>query len=198
MTSILINSLSKSNTYSEYRDLVSKFALEGKTTGDNSSESLIHYTHLNDARMRRLDKTLELTPLVQNFLENNNREFIWLVITESWCGDAAQILPVIAKMSKASNQIQMRIVLRDENPELMNLFLTNGTKSIPKLILIDQKTENIIADFGPRPKGAADFMLKYKLEFGQIDDNAKLELQKWYTQNKGVEIQEAIIELISR
>ena len=68
-----------------------------------------------------------------------------------WCGDAAQILPVINKMAEVSDKIDLRIVLRDDNENLMNLFLTNGTKSIPKLIIIDKATNKVINDFGPRP-----------------------------------------------
>ena len=67
-----------------------------------------------------------------------------MVISEGWCGDAAQILPVINKMALVSNKIEFRIVLRDENPALMDAFLTNGGKAIPKVIMIDNESGEVI------------------------------------------------------
>ena len=119
-----------------------------------------------------------------------------MVISEGWCGDAAQIVPVIHKMAELSNKIELKIVLRDENEALMNLFLTNGSKSIPKLIIIDKATSEVIGDFGPRPTGAKQLILDYKKEHGVIDETAKTELQLWYLHDKGVSTQNEIMEVL--
>ena len=89
-----------------------------------------------------------------------------------------------------------KIIFRDENPEVMNLFLTNGSKSIPKLIILDKNSINVESNWGPRPKGALDFLSNYKEKNGAIDANAKTELQLWYLRDKGVSTQNEITELM--
>ncbi len=196
MNSIIEKSLKVSFSYQEYRDFVTDLAKEDKTTGHEQREDLIHYTQLNEARLHRLDKTIQVVDEVKTVLQNLSKEYTWLVISESWCGDAAQILPVINKMAEVSDKIDLRIVLRDDNEDLMSLFLTNGTKSIPKLIIIDKATNEVINDFGPRPKGAKQLILDYKAAHGIVDETAKIELQKWYLQDKGISTQKEIMELL--
>jgi hypothetical protein len=196
MNSIIEKSLKVSFSYQEYRDFVTDLAKEDKTTGHEQREDLIHYTQLNEARLHRLDKTIQVVDELKTILQNLSKEYTWLVISESWCGDAAQILPVINKMAEVSDKIDLRIVLRDDNEDLMNLFLTNGTKSIPKLIIIDKATNEVVNDFGPRPKGAKQLILDYKAAHGIVDETAKIELQKWYLQDKGVSTQKEIMELL--
>lgn len=196
MNSIIEKSLKVSFSYQEYRDFVTDLAKEDKTTGHEQREDLIHYTQLNEARLHRLDKTIQVVDEVKTVLQNLSKEYTWLVISESWCGDAAQILPVINKMAEVSDKIDLRIVLRDDNEDLMNLFLTNGTKSIPKLIIIDKATNEVVNDFGPRPKGAKQLILDYKAAHGIVDETAKIELQKWYLQDKGISTQKEIVELL--
>jgi hypothetical protein len=146
--------------------------------------------------MHRLDKTIGVTPEAKLVLENLSKEYIWLVLAESWCGDAAQVVPVIHKMAEVTSKIDLRIVLRDENEELMNLFLTNGTKSIPKLIIIEKETGVVVGDFGPRPVQAKQLIVDYKAAHGVVDETAKIELQKWYLADKGVAIQNEITTLL--
>ena len=196
MNSIITNSISKSCSYNEYRSLIFTYAQEGKTTGLISSPDYINYTKLNESRMHRLDKTIEVTQETKALLENLSKEYIWLVISETWCGDAAQVIPVINKMAEVASKIDLRIVLRDENEDLMNLFLTNGTKSIPKLIIIEKETGEVIGDFGPRPTQAKQLIIDYKAAHGVVDETAKIELQKWYLADKGVSIQNEICALI--
>jgi len=196
MKTIIQNSLANSHTYSEYRTLVSSLLKEEKSTGNEQSEDLTHYSQLNETRMNRLDKTIKVTEENNQKLQNLDKEYLWLVISEGWCGDAAQIVPVIHKMAELSNKIELKIVLRDENEDLMNLFLTNGSKSIPKLIIIDKATSEVIGDFGPRPTGAKQLILDYKKEHGVIDETAKTELQLWYLHDKGVSTQNEIMEVL--
>lgn len=196
MNSIIKNSLEHSFSYEEYRNLLSNLLKVGKTTGNDQSEAMIHYAELNEARLHRLDKTMQVTDDVKSALENVTKEYLWLVITEGWCGDAAQILPILNKMALVSDAVELRIILRDDNEEVMNMFLTNGTKSIPKLIIIDKETGEVINDFGPRPQGAKQLILDYKAIHGVVDETAKIELQKWYLQDKGVSTQNEIMALM--
>jgi hypothetical protein len=99
-------------------------------------------------------------------------------------------------MDAVSDKIEMKIVFRDENEELINLFLTNGAKSIPKVIILDKKTLNVEGNWGPRPKGAIELIQNYKEKFGAIDETAKAELQLWYLHDKGFSTQNEIADLL--
>jgi hypothetical protein len=165
------------------------------TSGASQTEALVNYSRLNETRMHRLDKTMVVDEAIISKLKSIQSQHIWLVIAEGWCGDAAQILPIFNKMSEVSDQIDLKIVFRDENESLMNLFLTNGNKSIPKLIILDKNSLEVIADWGPRPKGAVELIQNYKEKFGVIDDTIKAELQMWYLHDKGLSTQKEIIEL---
>jgi hypothetical protein len=196
MDSIIKKGIANSISYQNYRNLVGKLAVEGKTSGNTQTADYINYTKLNESRMHRLDKTLQVIDEVKAYLENLNKEYIWLVLAETWCGDAAQVVPVINKMAEVSSKINLGILLRDENEEVMNLFLTNGTKSIPKLIVLDKETGEVVTDFGPRPVEAKQLIIDYKETHGIVDETAKIELQKWYLADKGVAIQKEIIALM--
>jgi hypothetical protein len=196
MNFIIKNALANSISYQEYRELVSTYAAEGKTSGNTQTPDYINYTKLNESRMHRLDKTLQLVEVVKIYLENLKKEYIWLVLAETWCGDAAQVVPVINKMAQVSDKINLRVLLRDDNEAVMNLFLTNGTKSIPKLIVLDKESGGVVTDFGPRPIEAKQLIMDYKAIHGVVDENAKIALQKWYLSDKGVAIQQEILDLI--
>ncbi|MDR7209732.1 thioredoxin family protein [Flavobacterium piscis] len=197
MKSIVAKGLFNSHSYSEYRKLVTDLLSEGKSTGNEQSESLTNYSKLNEARMNRLEKTISISEDVISKLQNLDNHYIWLVISEGWCGDAAQILPVINKMAVESNRkIDLRIVLRDENEELMNQYLTNDGKAIPKVIVICKEAGIVRADWGPRPKGASELMTSYKNEFGVIDEKIKTDLQLWYLHDKGISIQEELVQIM--
>lgn len=193
---IFIKSIEKSHSYIEYRTLLKSLLSQGKSSGSEQSEALLHYSELNDTRMNRLDKTISIPTENVEKLKQLENEQIWLVISEGWCGDAAQILPVINKMAEQNTKINLRIVFRDENDELMQLFLTNGTRSIPKLIVLDKDTLEFITDFGPRPNGAKKLILDYKAQHGIVDETAKTELQLWYLHDKGLSTQNEILEAI--
>jgi hypothetical protein len=198
MTAIIQNALQNSFSYAEYRKLASDLVAQGKPTGHDLSEALAHYAELNETRMNRLEKTITISEEIIQKLQNNSKNYIWLVLSESWCGDAAQILPVIYKMSEVANAIQLKIVLRDDHAALMQQFLTNGGKAIPKLIILEAQTLNVVAHWGPRPQGAKQLILDYKAAHGIVDEAAKIELQKWYLHDKGNSIQQEIVEIMEK
>jgi hypothetical protein len=196
MINTIQNALENSFSYANYRKHVAQLIAKGQATGHTQSENLLHYSELNETRMNRLEKTIAIIDEVKFKLENLYRNYIWLVITEGWCGDAAQILPIINKMSEVSKNIDLQIVLRDDNDALMQHFLTNGGKAIPKLIVLDAENLEVISDWGPRPKAATQLITDYKLEHGVIDETAKTALQKWYLHDKGIATQNEIIKIL--
>ena len=195
MLSIIKTALQNSLTYSQYRTLVSELISEGKSTGNIQSLDLLHYSELNEVRTKRLEKTLKMDSKVMEILQNLKSKQTWLVLTEGWCGDAAQILPIIKLMAESSENIVLKIVLRDENEALMNQFLTNGAKSIPKLLLLDENLD-LINHWGPRPEGAKKLIIDYKAKHGIVDETAKIALQKWYLDDKGISTQKEIVLML--
>ena len=195
MKNTIQQTLLNSFSYSDYRKKVTKLIAEGKSTGHEQSDDLLHYSELNEARMNRLEKTIVVVDEVKTKLENLDKKYIWLVLAEGWCGDAAQILPVIHKMAETTNKVELKIALRDDNDALMQHFLTNGGKAIPKLIVLDAETLDVVLDWGPRPHGAKQLILDYKAAHGVVDEPAKIELQKWYLHDKGISIQNEIVEM---
>lgn len=197
MKSIVAKALFNSYSYPEYRKLVTDLLSEGKSTGNEQSENLTRYTSLNEARMNRLGKTIRISEDTIDKLQKLDNHYIWLVISEGWCGDAAQILPIINKMALESNKkIDLRIVLRDENDELMSHYLTNDGRAIPKVIVICKEAGIVRTDWGPRPKGATELMADYKKEFGVIDEKIKTDLQLWYLADKGISVQKELLEIM--
>lgn len=196
MKTVIAKALINSYSYIEYRKIISNLLAEGKSSAAIQSEDLTHYSSLNETRMNRLDKTIKVFDEVLLKLQSLKNEYILLVISEGWCGDAAQLLPIFNKMDEVSDKIEMKIVFRDENQELMNLFLTNGTKAIPKLIVLDKKTLNVEGNWGPRPKEAIDLLKNYKEKFGSIDETVRTELQLWYFHDKGLATQNEVIQLL--
>lgn len=192
MLSIIQSALQNSVSYNEYRTLVSKLISEGKSTGNEQSADLLHYSELNEVRMKRLEKTLKMDSEVLEKLQNLKSKQTWLVISEGWCGDAAQILPIIKLMADSSENIELKIVLRDENENLINQYLTNGSRSIPKLIILDENLE-VINHWGPRPEAAKNLIIDYKAQHGIVDEPAKIALQKWYLDDKGISTMKEIV-----
>jgi Thioredoxin len=182
-------------SYANYRKKVTSLIAEGQSTGHTQSPDLLHYSELNETRMNRLEKTISISEEVKTKLQNLDKKYIWLVLAEGWCGDAAQIVPVIHKMAEATDKVELKIALRDDNDTLMQHFLTNGGKAIPKLIVLDAATLEVVADWGPRPHGAKQLILDYKATHGVVDETAKIELQKWYLHDKGISIQNEIVEM---
>ena len=195
MINTIKQALENSFSYADYRKKIANLLEEGKSTGHTQTEDLLKYSELNVTRMNRLDKTIEVTEEVKTKLENLEKKYIWLVLSEGWCGDAAQIVPVIYKMAEITDKVELKIALRDDNDALMQHFLTNGGKAIPKLIVLDAETLEVVLDWGPRPHGAKQLILDYKATYGVVDETAKIELQKWYLHDKGISIQNEIVEL---
>jgi len=188
--------LDRSITFLQYINLIDRLVAEGKTTGPNQSEKMAEYTRLNRQRMHRLGKTIEIDPEVRAVVGRVNRPMIWLIITEAWCGDAAQNIPVIEKLAAENQGIETRYVLRDENLKLMDRFLTNGARAIPKLIALDVRTFEILGTWGSRP-AAAQVLHRTRLAEGIEKAVVKEELQRWYNADKGVSLQQEFVALVN-
>jgi|TARA_R110002110_G_scaffold300392_12_gene514436 hypothetical protein len=194
---LALEAIEKATSYQEYRELVSNHVQNGTSTGPNQTEALAQYTLLNDSRMRRLDKTTKVSDSILEKISDFKGNQTWLVLTESWCGDAAQSMPIMNKLAEITEKIDLRVVQRDEHLDLMNAFLTNGGQSIPKLILIDTAANKLIGEWGPRPSTATEMVDSYKNEHGSLSPEFKQDLQVWYNKDKGVSIAEDLMKLLT-
>lgn len=197
MKKIIEKSLKTAISYSGYRSLVKNLLIKGKSTSTEQSEDLTNYSMLNDRRMKRLDKTIKISEETIQEFQKVKRPQTWLVLTEGWCGDAAQSLPILNKIASDTANIDLKIVLRDENLDLMDLFLTNGGRSIPKLIVLD-KDNNVLDFWGPRPTIATKMVTDYKEKNGILDPQFKQDLQVWYNKDKGKSVQKDFINLFAK
>jgi len=197
MNSVIKESINKGVSYKEYRDLVSELALQGSNSGIEKGEDLANYTKLNDKRMKRWDKTVKVSDDAKLKIAAYTKKTTWLILTESWCGDAAHVIPVLNKIAELNDNISIKLLLRDENLELMDMFLTNGGRAIAKVIMIDEETGDVLNTFGPRPSEATNLVNEYKAAHGKLTPAFKEDLQQWYNKNKGQNIIDDITNTLS-
>ncbi|MEJ2583977.1 MAG: thioredoxin family protein [Robiginitalea sp.] len=189
--------LSKSWNYRGYRELVRKQVNERRTSGFNQSEALVYYTLLNHKRMRRWEKKTVIPEDLRQALAKLREPRIWLVLTETWCGDAAPVLPIMDAFASLTDSLDLRIALRDEHQELMDRFLTNNARSIPKLLMVRPSDYEVVASWGPRPREAAEMVEAYRKEHGTLTEELRTSLQKWYNKDRGESIIRELSELLA-
>ena len=187
--------IDKSMSYARFRDLVNSLLIERKTTGPNQSKDLVQYTRLNNQRMDRTDKKTIIMPELLEELNAIGENQIWLGLVEAWCGDVAHNVPPLAKMAVSVPKVSFRLLLRDENPELMDAYLTGGGRSIPKVIALKKDTLEELWTWGPRPEPAQKLFFELR-DKGEPIANISEQLQKWYNKDKGQTLQKEILKLV--
>jgi len=198
MKSLIESSLKRAISYKSYRELIKDLVDKNSTTGYEKTEDLVNYTKLNDRRMKRWDKTIKVSEEFRKKIAEFRHPTTWLVITEGWCGDAAHVLPAINKVAELNDHINLKVVLRDENPELMDAFLTNGARSIPKVIMIDDTSGSVLNTYGPRPSEATLYVNRFKAKYGKLTPEFKEDLQHWYNKDKGQNVIKDIAEMLCK
>ena len=188
--------LEQAMNYSAYMALTEQLVNDGRTSGHNQSEAYVYYTKLNLQRMNRLNKTISIPTELRELIAQKAQHWTWLIITEPWCGDAAQCVPALEKLALCSPNIQTKYILRDENPEVMDAYLTNGGRSIPKLICLDEQLQEVFT-WGPRPDVIQAVMNDLKAngvtEIAQIVEA----IQKAYNDNKQAGIYEELAAVLN-
>jgi hypothetical protein len=181
-------------TYPKYQALVDELVVQEKTTGEDQSEKMVNYTKLNASRMHRWLKTAKVSDEVVTELAN--KKISILAITEAWCGDTAQNLPYFHLLASKAN-IAYQLCLRDEQPELMEHFLTNGGKAIPIVIFMDDNFE-VLATWGPRPKPVQQMVMDYKQlpEPKPSYDEFSIDVQKWYNADKMQTLEQEVLSVL--
>jgi hypothetical protein len=185
----------KALNYAEYRKLVEQLLSVNKTTGSNQSDEMLGYTRLNVQRMNKWDKITVINTELESVVKNNNASQNWLILVEAWCGDAAQNLPAINKLAGLNSNIELRILLRDENLEIMDEYLTNGGRSIPKLIIMDQEFDEL-GTWGPRPEPVQQIYDQFKRDNTFTHDQFSISAHSWYGKDRNKTIQDELLSLL--
>ncbi|KQS35393.1 thioredoxin family protein [Pedobacter sp. Leaf194] len=168
--------------YLSYRALIDRLLLEGKATGDVTYD--LHYTKMNVQRMSRVDKTVSLTDELLSSINQLKENYKFLVITEGWCGDAAQIVPVFNKIATASlGKIELKFVLRDKNLPLIDAHLTNGGRAIPVLLVLNETGDKVLASWAPRPQVLQQLLKEWRKETSEMTILSE-KLHSWYAKDK--------------
>ena len=196
VNNLVKESINKAISYKEYKTQVAKHVEGGTSSGPYQSEALSHYTLLNNSRMKRLDKTIKIEESILEKIRNFKGNQTWIVLTESWCGDAAHSMPVMNKVAEMTENIDFKVLHRDKNVELMNEFLTNGSMSIPMLIVFDNDTQEVVNQWGPSPSAVIKMNKEFKEKNEVLTPEFKKEIQVWYNQNKGKCVAGDLVKMI--
>ncbi len=182
--------------YQEYQELFDTILSSDTQVSPYNDASYFNYTKLNKSRMKRWDQVGVLSESLVERIKSIELPQHWIIISEPWCGDAAHALPFLVKMVESNPRITYDIELRDTEPYLIESYLTNGTKSIPKLIVRDKNGDDLFT-WGPRPADAQELVNKLKASNASFEESI-LALQHWYNENKGFAISLEIERLLSK
>ena len=156
------------------------------------------YIPINQQRIKRIRKSLAkhgVSPALEAAVRGAKAGTKMLVLNEFWCGDGAQILPVHEALVHASEgKLEVRVLMRDAHVEVMDLFLTNGGRAIPKTVLLDADLQ-VLGTWGPRPEEAMALVKRIKSD-PAIAHTYSQEVHKWYTQDKQQNIQAELAVLL--
>ena len=174
-----------------FEDIISKEC----TQAPYDNEGYVNYVKLNFSRTKRWVKKGILNPEIIEVIEGIDKPQNWMLITEPWCGDAANSVPFIEKMAQLNTNISLEIQLRDSGSEI-DSYLTNGGRSIPKLIVRNEEGDDLFS-WGPRPKEAQAIVNKQKGSDAPMDEKYA-ELLLWYKDDNGESIQKELLDLLNK
>lgn len=179
-------------TYYAYRQHVKENI--AKPAADEAAERLRAFSERNSRLMDEYDQSYRVSDELK-YIIRQAPETVWLVLTEGWCGDAAFNLPMMAAAEKMiPEKIRLLILLRDSNTELMDAHLTDGGRSIPKLIVLDKNLEEL-ATWGPRPEEIQKQMKKWKSE-GMEMKQLIIKAKEWYDADATQSLQAELCRLV--
>lgn len=184
-------------TYQEYLAEVGRFAgLDPACAATDIERERCAVGPLNLQRMTRIGKTFTPSAETVELMRGISSPQRWMIISEPWCGDSAQSIPIIARIAELSTAVELRCVLRDRHPGVMDLFLTDGARSIPKLVAFSPEGE-ILFQWGPRPAGGMAVVAEAKAE-GVSKQVREERLHRWFAGDRGAQMEKELRACITR
>lgn len=194
---LIIKIISNGLSFDQFIKLfVSEIANTNKSKMTNEEKRRLDFTKLNFTRTERILKTYKISSELLSLIEHIETSQLWMVLTEAWCGDSAQTLPQIYKMIESNKNIELKILQREKYPSIMDRYLTNGTRSIPKLIAFNEMGDELF-QWGPRPDEAKNLVMQWKSD-GETPDQYNEKLHLWYGRNRGKSLEKEFIKLLSK
>lgn len=194
--------IAAASSYEEYRKFSQELVAAGKTTWPEAEaemyKRMIRVTGKCINQMVEAETKVDLLPETREIFNELSRDYYWLVLVEPWCGDVAANLPPIETLAGLSEHIDLRIILRDEHPDVMDAFLTNGGRSIPKLVCLDKKNLTAKWSWGPRPEKAQEMVLTYKANPNKPYKEFVADMRAWYEADVAHQLQREIIALMKQ
>jgi hypothetical protein len=193
MQEIPLTDLSAALSYDQFRAMTREEVDAGAPSEHPAAQALWAYTRQNLQRLQRWDRTLTLEDSVLVRLSLLERPVLMLTLVESWCGDVSQVVPVLEKMALASEMLELRLLLRDQHPHIMDAFLTNGARSIPKVIFVDPSNRRVLGSWGPRPRETQTMVMDIKATEVLLPESERVNYRRqaieavhsWYAKDKG-------------
>lgn len=182
-------------TPDEYRRFMQVESDKALESAGGAQDDHTQYLSLNLTRTKRIEKTYSPSSRIQTAVRAVRETQFWMVLTEPWCGDSAQNLPYILKIAGCNPLIDVRILLRDQNPDIIDAYLTDGTRGIPRLVAFDLQGRELFR-WGPRPKPAAELFRRLK-DDGIAGPDLREQLHNWYAKNRGKAVEEEFVELLA-
>ena len=179
-------------TWEEFQE---HFEIEAHTPPDESpNPGQTRYSPLNWKRSERVEKTYKMSDEARSAMLAITTPQLWMVITEGWCGDSAQSFPIIHRLANVNPLVEIRVILRDENLDILDAYLTDGKRGIPKLVAFNRDGEELFT-WGPRPREAAE-LFRDGLAEGTPKSQVYEKLHLWYARDRGKAIEREFTELV--
>lgn len=187
----VLKNISNVYSYTSFLEMCQSLLAEGKTTSNSDQPVYVHFAKINLEKMLYWDLLDPIAEEMKLKIASLPAQ-IWYVITEGWCGDSAHILPVLAQMVQCNDRIELKIILRDTHPEAIGQYLTNGGKSIPKLIIEEAGEEKAV--WGPRPLACQELYQELKdrqVKFSELEAR----VSEWYIADQGQSVIRELFQL---
>ncbi|HEX8349729.1 MAG TPA: thioredoxin family protein [Hymenobacter sp.] len=184
-------------TYPAFQALVTRLAHEHRTSGPEQHPFLIQTTQQNQAVLDA-DHGLPLLPELVALLRQVPNRWFWAVLGEAWCGDTAHQVQLLAHLaSESENQVELRILLRSEHPDVMAAYQTNGKDSIPKLVCLEADTMQTLGTWGPRPAAAQQLAEQLHANKELHATQVSQQMNEWYNADQGQSFQRELLPLVA-
>ena len=179
-------------TFTQYMDLTKSIIENPTPDGLYAKESTMRYTKSNWERMNKVLNNTVISQRLYNQLSELKDEWVWLVISEPWCGDASWGVPALYQIASGSDKIDFRIILRDEHLDVMKAYQTAGSDSVPKLICLRKSDLKELGTWGPRPAVLHEQVLKWKNEPNADYKQSVRQLHGWFEADMSKSVMEEL------
>jgi len=193
---LIDNIKNKGISFEQFNNQADAYSVDiDESSLDEVAKKKLGFTILNQRRTYRILKTYKVSEKIKKAVSKITETQTWMILTEDWCGDSAQNLPYLYKIIQLNDHIDLKLLYRDDNLEIMDRYLTNGGRAIPKLVAFD-KDRNELFQWGPRPEEAKKLVAQWKAE-GDAADQFNEKLHLWYGRNRGKAFEDDFLKLLN-